>query len=397
MAEPELEQVDGHIVANAPSEPAEDRASRTPWEAWLRSEPSLTVVQLYDTVDRDLERLGMSVLRVPLEVGATWLLRLPLGEEVEAWEPGNNGLAPPVEVAMLIEDVLAEKQLIPMPPPTRDRGAVRLHAMIESQRRALLAHDPGTRLGTDPENLHQHRVAARRTRAFLRVARRHVDPAWRRLLTEPLRELGELTGPVRDSDVLLEYLRGELASLDDEDRPGAEGLIAQLESERTGARGRLLNALDGDSYRAVLMRLRLPPKLGPEIESIPLQRIARKEFRRLTNAVDRLGKQPGDAAIHELRIMLKRVRYAAELSAPPGHRGARFLAAARALQDLLGEHQDAAVAEQHLRGAAVVDARTAVAFAAGRFAERQRLRRERVTERLPAAWRRLRKSGNRLH
>ena len=41
--------------------------------------------------------------------------------------------------------------------------------------RALLAHDPGTRRGDDPEELHQLRVATRRLRAFLRAARQLVD------------------------------------------------------------------------------------------------------------------------------------------------------------------------------------------------------------------------------
>jgi hypothetical protein len=74
----------------------------------------------------------------------------------------------------------------------------------------------------------------------------------------------------------------------------------------------------------------------------------------------------------------------------------RFLADAHVLQDLLGERHESDVAEQRLRSAAVVDVRTAAAFAAGRLAERQRLRRERVQERLPAAWNRLRESGARL-
>jgi hypothetical protein len=40
--------------------------------------------------------------------------------------------------------------------------------------------------------------------------------------------------------------------------------------------------------------------------------------------------------------------------------------------------------------------RTAAAFAAGRLAERQRRRRERVRERLPSAWNGLRDSSARL-
>jgi rhodanese-related sulfurtransferase len=66
------------------------------------------------------------------------------------------------------------------------------------------------------------------------------------------------------------------------------------------------------------------------------------------------------------------------------------------MQDLLGEHQDATVAEERLRATAVVDARTAAAFAAGRIAERQRVRRDDALRRFPPAWKRLRHSGRRL-
>src|SRR5204863_8135992 len=100
--------------------------------------------------------------------------------------------------------------------------------------------------------------------------------------------------------------------------------------------------------------------------------------------------------LHQLRIGLKRARYAAELAAPKGKPGARFLADAKALQTLLGEHQDAVVTEARLREASAgLDGATA--FVAGRLAERQRSRRAQVKEQLPEAWKRLRKSGRRLH
>jgi len=379
--------------AYAISEGAEAGA---PMENWLRAERELAVVHDYDTVDRDLERAGMTVSRLPLEAGVLWRLQLPRGERLEAWEPGNNGLAPPGEIVSLIRAVVAGKDLVPAPPVSDDPGATRLRAMLEAQRRALVAHDPGVRLGADPENLHEHRVAARRARAFLRACRAHVDPAWRRSLAVPLDELGELTGPVRDMDVLLEHVRGELGTLDAEERSGGQALVERLESVRATVRHELLAGLDAESYRSLLSRLHAPPRLAGGVEAVPLGRIARKEFRRLAKAVGRLGKRPDGAAIHGLRITLKRARYAAELSAPDGPAGARFLDDAKALQTLLGEHQDAVVAEERLRSASIADAVTAAAFVAGRMAERQRARRERVTRRLPGAWKRLRKSGDRL-
>ena len=156
----------------------------------------------------------------------------------------------------------------------------------------------------------------------------------------------------------------------------------------------MLHALDGDSYRVLLARLRMRPRLAVDVSSVPLDRIAHKAYRRVLRAVDSLGPTPDAGAVHRLRIKLKRARYAAELAATDG-KAERFLERARALQTMLGEHQDAVVAERRLRELAVMDDSTAAAFVAGRLAERQRERRERVARQLPKAWKRLRSSGPR--
>src|SRR5262249_62245725 len=84
---------------------------------------------------------------------------------------------------------------------------------LREQVTALVSHDPGTRLGSDPEDLHQLRVATRRLRAFLRAAR----PLLTRGPTEDLRAelswLGSALGPVRDLDVLVEHFTLELQRL----------------------------------------------------------------------------------------------------------------------------------------------------------------------------------------
>jgi CHAD domain-containing protein len=349
------------------------------------------VVHEYDTADRDLERLGLTIARLPSEAGVMWRLELPRGERVEAWEPGTSGLAPPAEVMRYVDAVAAGKPLVPSPPLGSDPGTRRLHDLLNAQRRSLLAHDPDTRLGEDPENLHQHRVAARRARAFVRATRGHVDPEWRRSLVEPLRRLGRATGPVRDLDVFLEHLKPQLAGLDAGEEQGAATLAWLVVQQRDAARRRLLETLDEEGYRGLLGRLQLPPRLRPGREEVPLDELARDEFRRLARAVTRLGRRPGDVTVHDLRIVLKNARYAAELAAPRGTAGLRFLEAAKTLQELLGEHQDAVAAEALLRTTTMVDAKTGAAFVAGRLAERQVARRQRVLERLPSAWRRLRK------
>jgi inorganic triphosphatase YgiF len=82
----------------------------------------------------------------------------------------------------------------------------------------LLAHDPGTRLGTEPESLHQLRVATRRLRAVLRTAQPILLPEWATSLQQELEWLSELLGPARDLDVQISYLMEEAAGFDRRDR-----------------------------------------------------------------------------------------------------------------------------------------------------------------------------------
>ena len=363
-------------------------------ENWLRAEREFTVAHDYDTADRDLERLGMTLSRLPSEAGVEWRLTLPRGERVEAWEPGTNGLTPPEDIVRLIGSVTAGKPLVPGPPLSDHPGARRLRAMLEEQRVALLTHDPGVRVGNDPENLRLHHSAARRTGALLRAARPYLDPGWQRPLGAALRRLGEASEPVRDLDVALGHLRRELEGLDETDERAKAMILERLEGERERRRRRLLEVFDSAEYRFVLARLRVPPRLAARLEEVPLGSIAGREFRRLARLAARLGKEPDEAAILRLRPAFERLRHAAELSAPVEAVRKRALADAHVLQGLIREHRESLVAEQRLRGAAVEDVRTAAAFAAGRLAERQRRRRELVQERLPTAWQRLRESAS---
>ena len=59
----------------------------------------------------------MALSRHPSEAGVDWRLALPDGRQVEAWEPGTSGLAPPPEIARLLEGVARGKALVPDPPP----------------------------------------------------------------------------------------------------------------------------------------------------------------------------------------------------------------------------------------------------------------------------------------
>ena len=343
----------------------------------------------YDTRDLLLERHGVELDLQPGEGGSVWRLTLPRGEQVEV--PGAPGSVPR-RITTLLVALLGDAELRSVPARSSDPEIQQLERRLLDQRRSLIAHDAGTRLGIDAENLHQLRVAGRRARAFLKVARELVDPTWADALNGPLRALGQASGPARDLDVLLEQLRGEIATLGPQDAEPAARLLRQLERDRDDAQTALEELLDSASHHALLEDLALPAAAGAGQADRTLAQLAARELRRLVGQVQALGKHPPEERLHELRIRVKRVRYAAELGGlPGGSRTARVIAAATALQDLLGAHQDTLVAEERIRGLADRTDDTQAAFAAGRLAERQRRRREELHRRLPDAWQQLRR------
>jgi CHAD domain-containing protein len=346
----------------------------------------------FDTDDRRLRRYGMTLTQRRRGDAPIWKLRLVRGEIVKA--PGTPGSdEPPAEISRLLKGVLGPEPLTPVRWHGDDPDFTRLQAHILGQRDALLQHEPGTRLGSDPENLHQFRVAIRRLRAALRTGRKLVDPTWAASLRVDLAQLGRVTGRVRDLDVLLERLECELALGDSTDLSGGEALLTDLTAERQALQAKLVAVLDGPDYLRLLGELEAPIRPAARPAKRGLAELAAQELHGLVDDVRELGSSPDDTDLHRLRITVKRVRYAFELAgAPTRRRTARVIEAARGLQDLLGEYQDTVAAERHLREASRRCADEAASFAAGSLVERQRRTRGRIDRRLPASWKQLRRT-----
>jgi CHAD domain-containing protein len=251
-----------------------------------------------------------------------------------------------------------------------------LRDLLRTQLREIEAHDPGTRLGSDPESLHDMRVAVRRLRALLRAGRALVATGTAELEAR-LKELGAALGEVRDLDVLLERLQEDAAALTGEDAAQAEALLDALERERVDRRSRLLGTLDSEAYLALL------DELQQTLDS--LDALARRAGRKLAQTARALPDDPADEQLHALRKHGKRARYAAELAG----RG-KVVRRAKRLQDVLGAHQDAVVAVQTLRRLSA-EAPAARALAAGRLVEREEIRRTEARAAWPKAWRKLRR------
>jgi CHAD domain-containing protein len=283
------------------------------------------------------------------------------------------------------------------PRPESDEAGEHLRAMIGRQYDEILRHDPGARLGDDPEDLHDFRVAVRRLRALLRAGRPLVVETWSEPLRDELAWLGRALGPVRDLDVLLDHIRSEMASLGDEQVSGRP-IVTALGLERDEARQAMLAQLRTRRYRDLLGELERAAR-APVLhtEQQPLAEIASGEFRRLRRAMAKLGRKPSDEALHRARIKGKRARYAAELAeATIGKPAARFIARAKEFQDVLGAHQDAIVAEAKIRDLAA-DAPRHVALVAGRLIERERERRRAARAELPRVWKKLKRAGKKAY
>ncbi|TDD86265.1 CHAD domain-containing protein [Saccharopolyspora karakumensis] len=295
-------------------------------------------------------------------------------------------------VSRLLEDVLSAEPVV----VGREASiAAHVRAGLDARLRALRAHEAGTRVGEDPEELHQMRVSVRRMRAMLRSARPFLDRDESERLRAELGWLGRALGPVRDLDVLLERLRSEFTGLPGTERGAAEQLVSGLDPEYLRARADMLSALDSDRYQELLELLaratRELPGRGSDVDAASqLRRLVRSQFGKLRKAVERLPPEPADAELHALRIDGKAVRYTAELAEPLlGAPVKRLIKATKGFQDVLGEHQDACVAEERIR--ALLDGfgprpDAGIAFAAGRLVEREEVRKADRRARWPESW-----------
>lgn len=283
----------------------------------------------------------------------------------------------------------------PVPCRPSDPTVHQLRAALDTRLRALLAHDPGTRVGADPEELHQMRVAVRRMRAMLKAARPLLERTWADEVRAELGWLGRALGPVRDADVLIDRLRERATAFGDTGREAVETLIEALVTDRETARAEMLAVLSSSRYTALLRQLaravsRPLPAARGRAGATPLVELVRAEYRRLSKAVRAAGDDPPDEVLHALRIQGKRLRYTGELAATSGRKPVRKLVESTvALQDVLGEHQDACVAQHRvmllLDGLGnVVDSN--VAFAAGRLVEREEFSRLETRQTWLAAW-----------
>jgi CHAD domain-containing protein len=302
------------------------------------------------------------------------------------------------QIPKLVRALGDEASAPPDVTPVDLRAKASLGELVEAALSAsvirLISHDAGVRLGDDPEDVHQFRVAARRLRSDLKTFRDVLDPEWVQVLRTELHWLGTEVGALRDADVLRERLLGQAADFGDQDASGVAALAARLDDQRAAARARALDALRRHRYDTLLDALVDATKGAPFAESAKVRKradrhalgLVRRQWEHLDAAVDKLGAEPSDEQFHRVRILAKQARYAVDVAAAvfgePAHALAERIAD---IQTDLGDLHDTAVAMVWLREAAGRAPRSALV--AGQLIAMQRAEAEQIRERWPRTWR----------
>ena len=295
-----------------------------------------------------------AIVNVLVEAGAT---RSSISKAAAALGPAAAG--PP--------DVLEPADVGP-----KDSARDSITAFLRKYIRAFITQDVRVRRDL-PDSVHQMRVAARRLRSGLKAFGPLVDEEWASHLRSELGWAAGELGAARDTEVLLERLDRHAEHLGSRDAALVRAVIdpqlaARLESARDGA----LDSLATPRHVALLSALVAAandPKiteLGDRQSNEVLPELVDRSFRRLARRVKELELEGPAEVWHEARISAKRARYSAEAVAGVFGAPAKRLADALSeVTEILGEHQDACIAQDVLRELAAtedIDGRTGFAL-----------------------------------
>lgn len=207
----------------------------------------------------------------------------------------------------------------------------------------------------DAEGLHDLRVALRRSRAVLGAGRRVLPAALVAEAVPRLRELTDITGPARDLDVLVAGWEAEVAAAGAAAEPALDLLRGQVGARRDEERARLSAHLLGDDARSwrrrwpeLLVESGSPDRPGDHADR-PVRRVAGDRLAALHRRLLRRGRAVGststDPDLHDVRKAARRLRHLLEAFATllPADAHREAVGELKALQDVLGRHQDLAV------------------------------------------------------
>jgi CHAD domain-containing protein len=224
----------------------------------------------------------------------------------------------------------------------------------------------GSISGEDPEHLHQLRIAVRRSRTVQRQLAPVFGPAELPGFRAEFRWLQQATGPARDLDVYVEDLDALREMLPLHMRGDLDPLVPVLAHSRLTARADMARALRSERaaslfedwdrmLETMVERSRHDrPAAGQPIGAVAGARI-RKVYKRIVTMGRAIERSSPAEDYHELRKKGKELRYLLELFGTKLFDEATvapLVRSLKALQDLLGRHQDREVQIAMLRSSA---------------------------------------------
>lgn len=220
----------------------------------------------------------------------------------------------------------------------------------------LLANRAAAVCGKDIEGVHQARVSIRRILSALILFKDYLAGPESDAIKSDVRWLIDTLGEARDLDVFIDEVLSAVA--DDRPRDGDLAVVLRAAKKaRAAAYRKVRTALSSKRYTAAMLNMSAWIELRAWRNNVaesklnaPITGISGTLLSKRHNKVLKLGKRfaqlpPEDR--HEVRIALKKVRYASEffVSLYPLSRTQPYIAAMRQLQTALGSANDVATAE----------------------------------------------------
>lgn len=236
----------------------------------------------------------------------------------------------------------------------RDPMIVFAYACLRQAFGALLAQQPQGRAVPEPAAIHKMRIATRRLRVGLRTFENVLPSGRARHFAKEFRWLAHTLGEVRDLDVYAENFREYAKLVPPGQQSELGGYELHLRRARTEARNALETLFGGARLEALLDSFREFLEGAPAAAALRRRRSFRvvdgaaKYLRKSSQRVLRGGRgitaDSEPEQLHRLRIRAKRLRYELEFFVEVFPELAKGVKAAKQLQEVLGEHQDACTA-----------------------------------------------------
>ncbi len=235
--------------------------------------------------------------------------------------------------------------------------------VMRAQYEVMQENLEGTIADVDAEFLHVFRVALRRTRAVQRELQAAFAPEELSRLRTEFKWLQGSSGDARDLDVYVLEFESMRSLVPDAFAGDLDPLLGVLRSRRLTARREMVRALRSDralelmrDWEAFLDMAVSAPVDGRPAASEPIGKLVGtrigKVYRRMVKMGVAIDDQSPPEALHELRKKGKELRYLLELFGSelyPAEVVTPMIRSLKALQDVLGRHQDREVQAATLR------------------------------------------------